>query len=96
MHGFNPITSRKMSLEEKSAQNIIDGANTTFGLAVLRRSMWARKAEHNAMMREDRTKSVVIKFSPVITLNTLDRQTKLSKNILIEVTNGGRNIRFEA
>lgn len=39
-HGFIPITGRKRCSEKKSAHDIINGANSTLGLAVLRRCVW--------------------------------------------------------
>jgi hypothetical protein len=39
---------------------------------------------------------MIVKFSPVIALKTLDGQMKLCKNILMKFMNSRSNIRFEA
>jgi hypothetical protein len=62
-----------MALKKKSAQNVCNDAYAAFGLAILRRSMETRKPKDNAIFREERSKGMIIKFFPVITLNTLDR-----------------------
>jgi hypothetical protein len=40
---FGPIGRRHMSLEEERASNVVEGAKSTFGLAVLLRSVRARE-----------------------------------------------------
>ncbi|XP_071728767.1 uncharacterized protein [Rutidosis leptorrhynchoides] len=46
---FHPIDWRKMSLKEKSANEVINGAEHTFGLSVLLRCMRTRESELNAV-----------------------------------------------
>jgi hypothetical protein len=95
VHSFYPIANRKMTLTKESAYNVGDGANASLGFAILRGSMRPGKTKNNDMLRKERAKRVIIKFSPVITLNTLNRQAKLHRNILIEFMNSERDIRFK-
>lgn len=66
-----------MSLEKKSANNVIDGAKHAFGFTVLLRGVWTRKMHVYAMSGVEMMKVGVIKFFPVVTLKSLDVGVKL-------------------
>jgi hypothetical protein len=95
VHSFYPISSREMALKKECAQDVGDGAIASLSFAILKGSIWVGKAKNNAMLRKERAKCMIIKFFPVITLNTLNGQAKLCKNILIEFMNSGRDVRFK-
>jgi len=78
---LNPINRRKTRLKQKGMQNVVNGANRTFGFPILLRGIWTRHAECNTMREEERAGLRVVEFSAVITLDTLDGDAKLRANI---------------
>lgn len=49
VEGFDPVRRGKMGLNEKGTQNVIDGANGSFGFAVLLRGVRAGESKLNTM-----------------------------------------------
>jgi hypothetical protein len=69
---FGPETRGQRGLNQKSAHDIVCGANHAFGLAVLGRSVRTRHAQLNTMSEKEGTGSIVIELTPVVTLDGLN------------------------
>jgi hypothetical protein len=80
VQSFSPKTRRKMSLEKQCTDAIIDSSKNPFSAAALLRSVRARETQTNAMGGEKRTRSVIIKLTPIVGLETQDGTTELSAN----------------
>jgi hypothetical protein len=45
VHGIYPVARIDIGLNEKSVQDIVNGSNGLLSFAILRQSIWARKAK---------------------------------------------------
>jgi hypothetical protein len=78
VQGLSPVAGGKRSLKEEATQHIVGGANHTLGSAIPRGGLRARHLQLHAMGEKQGTRHVVIKLTPIITLNNLDGTTELS------------------
>jgi hypothetical protein len=81
-------------LNKKSANDIICGANETFGFTILRRGVGTREAESNPIVSEESAKGVGEKLATIITLHALNGYMKLSTHELTKFLNYRTSIRF--
>jgi hypothetical protein len=68
-------------VKQEGANNIISSANDAFSFTILRRGVGVGHAKVNAMGQEERANGEVIKLAAIITLNSLDGDTKLCAHI---------------
>ena len=66
---LHPEASRKRSLEQKGAHDIVSGANHALSLAVLSGGIGSGHTQLDTAREEERAAGVVIKLTPVITLD---------------------------
>jgi hypothetical protein len=90
--GFDPIGGRHMCLEQKSMNDVIGRANSSFNFAILGGSVRARKVIGDVVVSKERTKVSVDKIDTVVTLKTLDDHVKLVDNAGIELFYGGCDV----
>jgi hypothetical protein len=95
VQGLCPIASRERHLEEKAAEHIGGGADHAFGPAVLGRGVGARETQLDAMSEEERTGGVVVHLATIVTLQSMDRATKLGGYPSEEVCEGGECVRLQ-
>ena len=61
-------------------QNVVNGANRTFGFPFLLRGIWTRHVECNTVGEKERAGGGIIKFMAIVALNALDGGAKLRVN----------------
>jgi hypothetical protein len=93
---LRPEASRKRSLEQKGAHDIVSGANHAFRLAVLRGSVGTGHAQLDTARKEERAGGGIIKLTPVVTLDGLNGEAELSRHPGEEVGDRGERLRLEA
>ena len=81
-------------MEEKRANDVVGGTDEPFGLAVLGRRVRARETENDAVSREELAKVSGEKFTAIVTLQTLHKDMKLSKEKRKETLQSGACIGF--
>jgi hypothetical protein len=86
--GLSPVVSRKGSLKEQRAHDIVRCANHALNPTVLRRRVGARHTEVDVAREEKVTGRIVIELAPVVTLDTPDGATELSGYSSEEVRQG--------
>jgi hypothetical protein len=91
---FNPKARRKRGLNKESTKNIIDRAKRSFGLPVLRRSIRTRKTKKYAMRKKEVAVWSVFKFTAIVTLNKTNRNTKMRKYVLAQISKNSVYIRL--
>jgi hypothetical protein len=94
VQGLCPVAGRERPLEEKATNHISGGANHVFGPAVLGRGVGARETQLNAMSEKERTGDVVVELVTIVTLQGMDRATKLGGYPGKEVCEGGERVRL--
>jgi hypothetical protein len=92
--GLSPVVSRKGSLKEQKAYDIVCRANHALSPTVLRRRVGARHTEVDAAREEKVTGRIVIELTPVVTLDTPNGATGLSGYPSEEVRQGGISVRL--
>jgi hypothetical protein len=65
VESFSPITPMKGSLDKKSADDIVNGTNDTFGFTILRGCVWARHLELCAIRQEEDPGGRVVNSRPL-------------------------------
>jgi hypothetical protein len=60
-------------VQEHGAYAVVESAQCAFGLAILRRSVWAGEAKGHAMFLKIAAHGIVVKFSTIIGLQSNDR-----------------------
>jgi hypothetical protein len=96
MKALSPEARGQGGLDQKGAHDVVRRAKHALGLAVLRGSIRTRHAQLNTLREKERARSVVIKLTPVVTLNGLDSETKLCGHPGKEVEEGGKSLRLGA
>ena len=81
MKGLHPKRWSEVGLEDEGAHNIICGAQESFGLAILRGGVRARKPIDDAIGGEKGAKRGVDEFPTIVTLHALDDSVKLGVNV---------------
>jgi hypothetical protein len=81
MKALSPVTSRKGSLEQQGAHDIVDGTNHAFNLIVLWGRVGTRRLKLDIVRKEEGASGGVVKLTSIIALDTPDGTTKLCGHI---------------
>jgi hypothetical protein len=74
---FYLVASRERSLKEQGANHVINGAESTLGFTVLRRSVGAGHPQNHPMSGEECSRGGVVKLPAVVALDSFDGAAKL-------------------
>ena len=66
--GLSPVGRWHGRMKEHGADGVVGGAKHAFSLAILRRGIRTREAEHNAIASEEGGGSMVNELGPIISL----------------------------
>jgi hypothetical protein len=91
---FGPVASRKESMEQQGAYDIIDGTNHVLSLTVMWEHVGTRHLKLDTVRKEEGASGGVIKLTSIITLDTLNGTTKLRGYISEKMTNSGERVRL--
>lgn len=94
MEGLNPVRNRKGGLKLEGANEIGDGANHVFGLAVLRRGVGLGHPQLHVAREEEGIRHGVVELPPVVTLNSSNGATETSQHPSKDVREGGECVRL--
>jgi hypothetical protein len=78
---LNPVGSRHGGMNQKCANNIVQGAKHPFSLAVLGGRVWTRSAQQYATASQEGSGGVVDELGAIICLKTVYRTTELCVSI---------------
>jgi hypothetical protein len=78
---FCPITSGKRSLNQQSADDIVNRTNNTFRFTILWGRVRTRHLELCVIRQEEEAGEKVVKLTSVIALDSFDSPTELSRHI---------------
>jgi hypothetical protein len=92
--GLDRVVSRKGSLKEQRAHDIVCCANHAFSPTILRRCVGPRHMEVDAAREEKVTRRIVIELVSIVTLDTTDGATELSGYPSKEVRQGWISVRL--
>jgi hypothetical protein len=92
VQALSPKASGKRGLKQKGTHGVIGGANHPLSLAILRRGVWTRHAELNAVREEEIAGGGVIKLATIVTLDGLDGEAELCRHPRKEVKERGKCI----
>jgi hypothetical protein len=79
--GLNPVGSGHGGMNQKCANNIVQGAKHPLSLAVLGRHVWTRSAQQYATASQEGSGGVVDELGAIIYLKTAYRTTELCVSI---------------
>jgi hypothetical protein len=96
MKALDPLVGRDRSLEKQGPYDVVNGTNGVLNFTVLRGGVWAGHTEEGASSEEEGAHGGVVKFPPIVTLDSLNRGPKLSSNISKECHDCINSVRFEA
>ena len=68
--GLRPECGRRVRVNEHGMNTVVESTQCALRLAVLRRSIWAREAEHNAIVLEVFSEGKIIKLAAFVSLET--------------------------
>jgi dihydrofolate reductase len=74
---FYPVASQERSLKEQGANHVINGAESTLGFTVLRRSVGAGHPQNHPMSGEECSRGGVVELPTVVALDIFDGAAKL-------------------
>ena len=94
VEALSPEASRKRGLEQKGAHDIVSGPNHALSLAVLWGGVRTRHAKLDTAGEEERAGGMVIKLTPVVTLDSLNGEAELSRHPGKEVEKGRKRLRL--
>jgi hypothetical protein len=92
---FCLITSGKGSLNQQSADDIVNRMNNTFSFTILWGRVRTRHPELCAVRHEEDLGGRVVKLIPVVTLDSFDSPTELSRHISKEIGQSSEGVRFK-
>jgi hypothetical protein len=78
---FRLITPEKGSLNQQSVNDIVNQTNNTFNFTILWGRVRTQHPELCAVRQEEDSDGRVIKLTPVVTLDSFDSPTELSRHI---------------
>ena len=90
VQALSPEASRK----QKGAHGVVGGANHALSLAVLRGGIRTRHAQLDTVREKEGTRGGVIELPTIVTLNSLDGKTELSRHPGEEVQKGEESLRL--
>jgi hypothetical protein len=92
---FSPITPGKRSLNQQSADDIVNRTNNMFSFIILWGRIRTRHPELCAVRREEEAGERVIKLTSIIVLDSFDSPTELSRHIGKEMGQSSEGVRFK-
>jgi hypothetical protein len=92
---FGPITPGKRSLNQQSADGIVNRKNNTFRFTILWGRVRTRHPELGAVRQEEEAGGRVVKLTPVVALDNFDSSTELSSRIGKEMGQSSEGVRFK-
>jgi hypothetical protein len=82
---FCPITPGKGSLNQQSADDIVNGTNNTFSFTILWGRVRTRHPELCAVRQEEDSGGRVVKLTSVVALDSFNSPAELSRHIGKEI-----------
>ena len=82
-------------MEDKGPHHIRDGTDDSFGFAILRRSIWARKSKLDAMSGKVGGEFFIDISFPIVALKTLNGPIVLSLSIFVILDEMIKYLRFK-
>jgi hypothetical protein len=79
--GLNPVGSRHGGMNQKCANNIVQGAKHPLSFAVLGGRVWTRSAQQYATASQEGSSGVVDELGAIICLKTAYRTTEMCVSI---------------
>jgi hypothetical protein len=92
---FYPITPKKESLNQQSADAIVNRMNNTFRFIILWGRVRTRHPELCAVRPEEDSGGRVIKLTSVVALDSFDSPVELSRHISKEIGQSSEGVRFK-
>jgi hypothetical protein len=74
---FYPVASRERSMKEQGANHVTNGAESTLGFTILRRSVGTGHPQNHPMSGEECSRGGVVELPVVVTLDRFDGVVKL-------------------
>jgi hypothetical protein len=92
---FCLITPGKGSLNQQSANDIVNQTNNTFGFTILWGRVRTRHPELGVVRQEEDSDGRVVKLTSVVTLDSFDNTAELSRHISKEIGQISEGVRFK-
>jgi hypothetical protein len=92
---FGPITPGKRSLNQQSADDIVNRINNMFNFTILWGRVRTQHLELCAVRQEEEAGGRVVKLTPVIALDSFDSHAELSRHIDKEMRQSSEGVRFK-
>jgi hypothetical protein len=92
---FCPITPEKRSLNQQSADDIVNRTNNMFSFTILWGHVRTRHPELCAVRQEEDVSVRVVKLMSVVTLDSFDSPAELSRHIGKEIGQSSEGVRFK-
>ena len=92
--GVRPKPGRDISVEEKSAHTIIEGAKDPFGATILLGGIRASETKNRAMCGKEGANPDVVELLPVVSLQGMNGTPKLRSDIGVKGSENGECIGF--
>ena len=92
--GVRPKPGRDISVEEKSAHTIIEGAKDPLGTTILLRDIWAGETKNRVVCGEEGANPDVVELLPVVSLQGMNGTPKLRSDIGVKGSENGECIGF--
>ena len=81
-------------MDKQAANTVIERSNDLLSFTILRRSIWTRKSDSNAMLSEISSESMIVKFLTIVSLERNQRELELGTDIGMEGQQASIHIRF--
>jgi hypothetical protein len=92
---FCPITPGRESLNQQSANDIVNRTNNMFSFTILWGRVRTRYPELCAVRQEEDSGGRVVKLTPVVALDSFDSSAELSRHISKEIGQSSESVRFK-
>jgi hypothetical protein len=92
---FGPITPRKRSLNQQSADDIVNRMNNMFSFTIFWGRVRTRHPDLCDVRQEEEAGGRVVKLTPVVALDSFDNPTELSRHIGKEMGQSSEAVRFK-
>jgi hypothetical protein len=91
---FGPIIPGKRSLNQQSANDIVNRTNNTFSFTILWGRVRTRHPELCVVRQEEEAGGRVVKLMPIVALDSFDSPTELRRHIGKEMGQSSEGVRF--
>jgi hypothetical protein len=85
---LRPVSGRNVSVEQESANAVIECAKDTLRSSILLGSVWACETKYHPIRRKERPQCMIVKLTAIICLQASYRGMELSTNISMETDDG--------